>query len=94
MEHRDDTGSWLYRMVLAAWIGFILFLAAYAVALVLHESYHESYHKFTHPPDIVACPRGDAVSVEITPNRVHGRMETFDLANCTFYWWESNRGGD
>lgn len=86
MEDRDDTGKWLYRVFWAAWIVFILFLVAFAVKSVHHE--------FMHLPGIVVCRRGDAMDFEITPNRVHGRMETFDLANCTFYWWESNRGGD
>jgi hypothetical protein len=86
MEHRDDTGGWLYRMILAAWVMFIVILVAFAIKSVHHE--------FLHLPGIVACRRGEAMNLEITPSRVHGRMETFDLANCTFYWWESNRGGD
>ena len=86
MEHRDDTGSWLYWVVLAAWIVFVLILVAFAVTLV--------FRAFVDLPGIVVCRRGEAMDFEITPNRVHGRMETFDLANCTFYRWESNRGGD
>ena len=77
---------WLQRLViLVAVLGTVFFI------LIGIKSTH---HEFLHLPGIVVCRRSDARNFEVTPNRGIGRMETFDLANCTFYWWENNRGDD
>lgn len=72
-------------------ITFVSVLVLYGVFITLKMT---CCHELLHLPGVVACQRGEAMNVEVRPNRIHGRMETFDLANCTFYWWESNRGGD
>ena len=77
-------------------LGIVLCLipVTVVVVVVFALSWKQTHHEFLHLPGIVACQRGEAMNLEVTPNRVHGRMETFDFANCTFYWWENNRGGD
>ena len=77
---------WFQRLViLVAGLGTVPFV------LIGIKSPH---HEFLHLPGILVCRRGDAMDYEVTPNGGIGRMETFDLVNCTFYWWENNRGGD
>jgi hypothetical protein len=78
--------SWPKRVVVVVGVIGLAFFAFIAIKGV--------HHQFGHLPGIWACRRHDAMSIEATPNRGHGRMETFDLGNCTFFWWESHRGGD
>jgi hypothetical protein len=62
-------------------------------SVIVIKTFH---HEFMHLPGIVACERGDAPAMdyEVTGKAGQGHFKTFDLANCTFYWWENNRGGD
>ena len=64
------------------------------VVFVFIASWKQTHHEFFHLPGVVACNRGQAMSIEVTPNRAHGNFLTYDIGNCTFYWWETNRGGD
>jgi hypothetical protein len=51
------------------------------VAFVFIVSWKQTHHEFLHLPGIVACRRGDTMSVEITPNQVRGHIETFVLGS-------------
>jgi uncharacterized transporter YbjL len=60
---------------------------------VVVKSFH---HEFMHLPGMVVCTRGDAPAMdyEVTGKAGHGHFKTFDLASCTFYWWENTRDDD